>query len=201
MVLIGYEDKSSNCRLMEPNKPKKVIVSANVKFHEETRCEIESEKGWKLPIAEEEDKEKLTDIAAEQDVVVEEVNTAPSSIRYELRNRKNLHPPDRYEVNLIEFENSLTYTEAIASNNAEEWKKAIDAELQAHKRNEIWIISDLPKDKKVIMSKWVFKIKRNETGNIGRFKARLVARDNSQREGEDYTETFAPVVRYESVLC
>jgi len=102
-----------------------------------------------------------------------------------------MHPPDRFEANLIEFEEQSTYAEAMANSNAKEWKEAIDIELEALKKNKTWIFTTLPEGKRAITSKWVFKIKRNETGNIERFKARLVARGYNQKEGIDYTETFA----------
>ncbi|SJL04873.1 uncharacterized protein ARMOST_08244 [Armillaria ostoyae] len=58
---------------------------------------------------------------------------------------------------------------------------------------------DLPAGRDTIGCKWVFLKKYDEDGNISRYKARLVAQGYSQIPGVDYNETFAPVVRLESV--
>ena len=55
------------------------------------------------------------------------------------------------------------------------------------------------RSKKLLDTKWVFKILKDESEQIRRFKARLVARGFQQREELDYTETFAPVVRLNSL--
>ena len=48
-------------------------------------------------------------------------------------------------------------------------------------------------------TKWVFTIKTHADGKLERYKARLVARGFSQVYGEDYTETFAPTVRMDTL--
>ena len=48
--------------------------------------------------------------------------------------------------------------------------------------------------------KWIFKLKSPQTeGGPYRFKVRLVAKDYSQQRGVDYHETFAPVIKYQSL--
>lgn len=52
---------------------------------------------------------------------------------------------------------------------------------------------------KAIGCKWVFKVKYNPNGSIERYKARLVAQGFSQVHEIDYTKTFAPTIRRESL--
>ncbi|CAN0368013.1 unnamed protein product [Discosporangium mesarthrocarpum] len=54
------------------------------------------------------------------------------------------------------------------------------------------LLSYLPPGRKAVGAKWVFKSKTDEMGIVTRAKARLVAKDFSQKPGIDYFETFAP---------
>ena len=72
-------------------------------------------------------------------------------------------------------------------------------ELSQFNRNHVWDLVPRPKDHSVIGTKWVFRNKLDEEGNVVRNKARLVAQGYSQEEGIDYDETFAPVARLEAI--
>lgn len=65
--------------------------------------------------------------------------------------------------------------------------------------NEVTEMVPKPANVNVIGTKWIFKNKADEHGNVIRNKARLVAQGYSQVEGLDYDETFAPVTRLESI--
>ncbi|KAJ2937847.1 hypothetical protein O0L34_g17825 [Tuta absoluta] len=99
-----------------------------------------------------------------------------------------------YEVGLIaQGEEKLSYKEAVEGKDKRKWKEAINKELEALEKNKTWIETELPKGKKAIDSKWVFKIKKDEDTEI--FKARLVARGFKQEDKLDHAEIYAPVAK------
>ncbi|CAN1165361.1 Retrovirus-related Pol polyprotein from transposon TNT 1-94 [Linum perenne] len=79
------------------------------------------------------------------------------------------------------------------------WRKAMQEELQALEDNGTWTVTELPSGKRSIGCKWVYKIKRNPDGSIERYKARLVAKGFTQVYGVDFTDTFSPVAKINSV--
>jgi hypothetical protein len=72
-------------------------------------------------------------------------------------------------------------------------------ESENFERNQVWTLVEPPRDVNVIGTKWVFKNKQGEDGEIVRNKARLVAEGFSQVEGLDFGETFAPIACLEAI--
>ncbi|GJT98735.1 putative RNA-directed DNA polymerase [Tanacetum coccineum] len=93
-------------------------------------------------------------------------------------------------------EEPVSYTEA---SKKREWVEAMDAELSSIEKNKTWNLVDLPKNRKAIGLKWVYKVKRDPSGKILKHKARIVAKGYVQKQGIDYDEVFAPVARIETV--
>ncbi|KAI5730837.1 hypothetical protein M8J77_000587 [Diaphorina citri] len=90
----------------------------------------------------------------------------------------------------------VSYAEVLKRADKDVWEKAMTDEIQCHERNKTWELCTLPAGKKPVKSKWVFKTKLLSDGSIDKHKARLVAKGYSRKEGIEYDEIFAPVVRY-----
>jgi hypothetical protein len=95
------------------------------------------------------------------------------------------------------FSNTLFVALFEPSNSS--WVNAMHEELENFERNQVWTLVDPPRDVNVIGTKWVFKNKKGEDGEVMRNKAHLVAQGYSQVEGLDFGETFAPVARLEAI--
>jgi hypothetical protein len=90
-----------------------------------------------------------------------------------------------------------TYFEQAVGNP--KWDNAMDEEMATLDANATWELVALPKDKKTIGCKWVYKVKHNADGSVSRYKARLVAKGYAQTYGIDYEETYSPVTKMTTV--
>jgi Reverse transcriptase (RNA-dependent DNA polymerase) len=121
---------------------------------------------------------------------------APSTLRRSAREKK---PNLRYGVDANMAIVEPITLEALKTKEAVQWKAAADEEMNSLMENNTWDLQELPKGRKAIGNRWVFRVKHHADGSIERFKARLVAKGYSQKEGIDYDETFAPVAKFNSI--
>lgn len=75
------------------------------------------------------------------------------------------------------------------------WTPAMTDEIDAMIKTKTWDIVPRPKNVNIVRSMWLFKKKFDADGSLTHHKARLVANGKSQETGVDFTKTFSPVVK------
>lgn len=123
------------------------------------------------------------------------------------RPRRTVRPPQRYDDYETFFdtdETNIAYaymaendpeTYEQAMQESDEWKEAISKELSSMKAQKVWTECVLPKGKKAIDTRWIFRTKPDGTK-----KGRLVAR-GFQQEINSY-DIYAPVIKMTTVrMC
>jgi hypothetical protein len=95
--------------------------------------------------------------------------------------------------------NPSTIEEAYSSPDADFWKEAIRSEMDSIMSNATWEVVERHYGCKPIGSKWVFKKKFRSDGTIERYKARLVIKGYSQKEGDDFFDTYSPMARLTTI--
>jgi hypothetical protein len=83
--------------------------------------------------------------------------------------------------------------------NDQNWRKAMDEEIQAIEKNETWELTYSPAEKKSIRLKWVYKMKYKPKGEIDSYKARLVAKGYKHKPSTNYFEVFPHVTRLDTI--
>lgn len=97
---------------------------------------------------------------------------------------------------------TYTFKQMLLQEDKNDFIMAMKKEIEDHEERNHWDImlrKDLPPGIKTIMAIWSFKRKRFPDGRIQKHKARICAHGGQQTWGENYWETYAPVVNWLSV--
>ena len=224
-IFVGYTRTSHQYRIYDP-KTKGIERYSTVRFDEKTSggtlldTDTNDQRMTLLQPMEEEEEASNSDLPEGDTIVVQtQASTSEGNSGSQILERECLEPtgeaiserqsrsgrpirlPERYQARQVTAETGTptTYEEAVTGPQKTQWEAAINEELRALATNHVWDLVDTPKGANIVSNKWVFKIKRLPNGQVDRYKARLVARGFSQQYGIDYEETFAPVVRMESL--
>jgi len=94
---------------------------------------------------------------------------------------------------------NTSYREAMASDQQDRWKIAIEEELRAHQENEMFETIDRTKVSegvRLVGTRWVFTEKMNHLGEVEKLKARLVAQGYQESKAWTTTRVLAPRSSY-----
>ncbi|GFY30700.1 copia protein [Trichonephila clavipes] len=103
---------------------------------------------------------------------------------------------EQQEALMVEVTIPNCYKQAIRSRDASKWHDAMDKEINVMKERKVWDLVDHPDNIKILENRWVYTIKYDENNKIVRYKARLVARGNTQLRGESFDVVFSPVINF-----
>ena len=94
---------------------------------------------------------------------------------------------------LLDHDEPTNYEEAMMSPDSAKWFEAMKSEMRSMCENKVWTLIDLPKDRRAIEIKWIYKRKTDADSSVTIYKARLVAKGFRQVQGIDYDEIFSLV--------
>lgn len=190
-IFVGYSTISKAYRVFQPHT-KKLLISRDVHF-------MENEK-WSWDNAE---KKQSADPLPCQDQLVDDSPLQSADLLprqdelvddFPVRGTRLLS--DIYQrCNVAVFE-PAGYWEA---KEYPKWRSAMQEEFTMIEKNQTWELVKRPENRKVIGVKWVYRTKLNVDGSINKHKARLVVKGYAQIFGIDFSDTFAPVARLDTI--
>ncbi|KAI3740618.1 hypothetical protein L2E82_31087 [Cichorium intybus] len=222
-IFIGYGDEEFGYRLWDPEL-KKVIRSRDVIFYEDQyydfKASINEQQSFKVPEMISETKDDIPTDEQNNEVddadqggveqgelpPLDNIESLPDVSNEETQVRRSDRvrvPSSRYPTSnyiLLTSEGEPeSFQEAQSHINKANWQKAMKDEMNSLHKNQTYELVKLPKGKKALKNKWVFKLKKDGKGNIVKYKARLVVKGFQQKEGIDFDEIFSPVVKMMSI--
>ncbi|KAG8496232.1 hypothetical protein CXB51_009224 [Gossypium anomalum] len=215
-VFLGYKAGVKRYKLWCP-KNRKVVINRDV-FYETAMVpnlslKDSSNKENQKQVEHQINPESTTELTPKANTKIH--NRVASSPQYSItknKTRREIKPPKKYaEADLVAYALNVVedidanqeppnYSDAVGCEDSEKWMFTMQEEMESLHKNRTWDLVKLPKDKKVVCCKWVFK-KNEKTPGVEepRYKARLVAKGYSQIPGVDFIGVFSPVVKHSMI--
>jgi hypothetical protein len=220
-IFLGYSTNSKGYRCYN-KRLHKLVDCIDVKVDEEIRVRnISSDESRTKDTVEDEDEQvqgsEREEAESDEDVNIQTDTSQQKEAKSPLRIIRKNHPENQIigdinegvqtrrklikdtEQSHVAFLSMIEPTNFEEARKEEDWVRAMNEELDQIEKNNTWELVPRPENKNVIGSKWVFKNKMNEKGQVVRNKSRLVCKGYAQVEGQDFDETFAPVARLEAI--
>ena len=113
------------------------------------------------------------------------------------RSERLSQPPERYSHRIFftDAGEPTSYEEASASPDLATWHMAMELEMHSIRGNKTWDLVDLPKNRRALPCKWVYRLKEASGLTNPKYKATLVAKGFRQEYGADFNKIFSRVVK------
>jgi hypothetical protein len=199
-IFVGYaSDHASDVYRFYKPTTKKIILSRDVKWLKKIDHDIFNDEKDTPDYATGREEEKVEN----EKIKNNEINPKQKKVWNQLKKLNTFFNPTidgLINFNLMsavesDYSEPQTFEQAWHHSNDDEkinWREAIKKEYLSMVEKKVWEIkdkSDVPEDRRLLGTKWVFKKKSS-----GIFRARLVALGYNQVPGVDYSANFSPVV-------
>ena len=144
------------------------------------------------------DDQSSEDEDADVDDTLEEPQQEQLRRTSRVRRPSSRYPPHEYLL-LTDAGELSCYEEAMSDEHKNHWLEAMEDEMNSLHENNTFELVKLPKGKKALKNKWVYRLKSEENSSQPRYKARLVVKGFAQKQGIDFDEIFSPVVKMSSI--
>ena len=162
----------------------KIIRSKDVIFNEDVLYKdrgigSEAKKPEVIPLKDLPEVKGENLVTEDQENIALEENQTTSAFALR-RSSRTIRPPHRYSpalhyILLIDRGEPESYDEVLQDKELVKWELAMKDEIDSLMSNQMWPLVELPKGKKALHNKWVYRIKEECDGNK-RYKARLVVK-------------------------
>ncbi|KAL2253255.1 UNVERIFIED_CONTAM: Retrovirus-related Pol polyprotein from transposon TNT 1-94 [Sesamum indicum] len=141
---------------------------------------------------------KIEPVPASEEPIAESSTPLALGREPRLRRAADRYSPSLYYLLLSDCGEPEYYTEAVNDAHNSKWELAMNDEMNSLKKNDTWELCQLPKGKKALQNRWVYR-NREESDRKKRYKARLIVKGFQQRYGIDFTDVFTPVVKLTTI--